>query len=78
MPAMPVARLYKQGNSLALNLPKEISDELSLVRGDQVLIEVIGGRIEITRVDVDYYKATDTGRKCASKYRDVLSELDKR
>ena len=77
MPAMPVVRLYKQGNSLGVSLPKEISDELSLVQGDEVSIELIGGRIEIARTDVDYNKATYTGRKCASRYRDVLSEHDK-
>lgn len=70
-----VAKLRKQGNSLAVNLPKEISDELGLAHGDTVSIELIGGRIEIASAELDYNKAVDQGRKRASKYRDVLTKI---
>jgi antitoxin component of MazEF toxin-antitoxin module len=76
MPAMPhVAKLYKRDDTLGISLPREISDELGLAHGDTVSIELIGGRIEITRAEVDYNKAVDQGRKCATKYREVLAKI---
>ena len=65
-------KISKQGNDPVVKLPLEILDELGLVQGDSVTIELNGPRIEITRAEVDYNRATDKGRKRATRYRRTL------
>ncbi len=42
------ATVTKWGNSLALRLPKTVADEVHLVEGATVTIEVIDGAIRVT------------------------------
>ncbi len=69
--------ISKQGNGLAVRLPTELVDKLGLVQGDLVTLNLNGGCIEITRAELDYNRATDLGRKSATRYRRAMAKLAK-
>lgn len=70
-------RLAKIGNSTGLTLPREVLTEAQLDRGDEIVVEVREGRIEISKADDDYNRAMDVGRKFAARYRRTMSVLAK-
>lgn len=75
--SMRTTRLTRIGNSTGLTLPREVMAEARLDRGDEVSVEVRGGRIEIAKVDDGYNRAMAIGRAFAVRYRRTMAVLAK-
>lgn len=77
---MLTQKLYKNGNSVAVTIPKVYLDELSLKPGTPVVVKKQGDELIIT--SKDKHLASDVDNKFARKvdefindHRDVLQEL---
>lgn len=77
---MLTQRLYKNGNSVAVTIPKEYLDELNLKPGTSVVVKKEGDELVIT--SKDKHLASDVDYKFAkmvdefiNDHRDVLQEL---
>lgn len=44
---MPKAQVVKWGNSLAVRIPKVVAEQVRMKQGDAIVIEALGGRIEL-------------------------------
>lgn len=76
-------RLYKKGNSLALNIPKELLRALRVKEGTEIIIKQIGNKLILS--SRDNYLADDVDLKFikmieefADEHENVLRELAKR
>jgi putative addiction module antidote len=80
---MLTQKLYRNGNSVAVTIPKEYLEELQLKEGSEVVVEkraeevVITSRKQILAQDVDgkFAKMVDD---FISEHEDVLQELSQR
>ncbi len=76
-------KLYKNGNSVAVTIPKPLLEELNLKEGSEVVLEKEGDEITLASksiklagdVDVEFMKMV---KEFADKHDDVLRELAKR
>jgi AbrB family looped-hinge helix DNA binding protein len=46
---MEVRKIFKQGDSLCITIPKAIVDQLQLKDGDYIIIDSKGGYIEVRK-----------------------------
>ena len=77
---MLVQRLYKNGNSVAITIPKQFLDELNLKEGSEMVVEKQGEELRIASkkralasdVDVKFMKMVD---KFIDTHEDVLQKL---
>ena len=74
---MPITRLARSGNSTGLTLSREVLQSAGLARGDDVSVEVQGNRVVITKVDSDYSRALESGRRFAARYPRTMAALAK-
>ena len=44
-------KLYKTGNTLALSISKEIANEIGFAFGDYVKVEVVDGKMVVSKVE---------------------------
>lgn len=80
---MLVQKLYRNGNSIAVTIPREYLKELDLRDGSQVVLKKRGGELVVSSkkrilakgVDEKFMKMVD---EFASEHKDVLEELSKR
>lgn len=80
---MLTQRLYKNGNSVAVTIPKQYLEELNLHEGSSVVVAKKGSELSIIPqkttlakdVDVRFMKMID---EFISDHEDVLKELSKR
>lgn len=80
---MLTQKLYRNGNSIAVTIPKEYLRELHLDEGSRVVVEKRGSelvvsskeRSKILGVDPQFVKTVD---EFIHDHRDVLEELSKR
>lgn len=78
---MLTQKLYKNGNSVAVTIPKEYLKELNLRDGSQVLVKtrgqelVVSSKATATGVDQKFAKMVD---EFISEHEDVLQELSQR
>ncbi len=78
MCAMYVSKLVRMGNSTGVTLSREALAKAGLARGDEVVLEVQSGRIEITpRPGDSYATAMAAGRSFAARYRRAMAILAK-
>lgn len=77
---MLTQRLYKNGNSVAVTIPKEYLEELNLQAGTAVIVKKKGDELIIT--SKDKHLASDVDSKFAkmvdefvNDHRDVLQQL---
>ena len=68
-------KIYKQGNSLGVRIPKQLIEELGFRPGDPVHLRLVEGRIEITRADDTYTRALEIGRAFGTRYYPALARL---
>lgn len=76
-------KLYRNGNSVAVTIPKQILEELNLKEGSEVMLEEAKGEIIIaskgsrlaTDVDAKFMKMVE---EFALEHDDVLRELANR
>lgn len=74
---MHTTKLTRIGNSTGLTLPRDVLTAVGLDRGDEVIVEVRDGRIEIAKADDTYNQAMDVGRRFAARYRRTMGILSK-
>ena len=75
---MYVSKLVRVGNSTGVTLSREALAQAGLARGDEVVLEVEKGRIEITPRPGDNYAAEmAAGREFAARYRRAMAILAK-
>ncbi len=80
---MLTQKLYRNGNSVAVTIPKEYLEDLNLKEGNTVVVKTAGKSVIITpkeeklAVDVDskFAKMVD---EFINEHRDVLQELSKK
>ena len=80
---MQTQRLYKNGNSVAVTVPKQFLKELNLKEGSTVVVEKKGSKLYITPrkatlakgVNVKFMKMLD---EFITDHEDVLKELSQR
>jgi len=80
---MLTQRLYRNGNSVAVTIPKQYLDELNLKEGSTVVVEKKGSELSITAekstlakdVDAKFMKMVD---EFVTDHEDVLKELSNR
>ncbi|MBI2600137.1 AbrB/MazE/SpoVT family DNA-binding domain-containing protein [Candidatus Daviesbacteria bacterium] len=80
---MLTQKLYKSGNSVAVTIPKEYLDELSLRDGSQVTVEKQGQKLVVTpkkklaagSVDAKFARMVD---EFMDEHEDVLQELSQK
>ncbi len=80
---MLTQKLYRNGNSVAVTIPKEYLQELNLKEGSLVVVEKHGNELVVTSkdkvvvsgVDPRFVKIVD---EFIVEHRDVLEELSKR
>lgn len=80
---MLVQKLYKNGNSVAVTIPKEYLKELNLRDGSQVLVKTRGqelvvsskAKTTVSGVDQKFAKMVD---EFIAEHEDVLQELSQR
>jgi antitoxin MazE len=46
---MPTSQIVKWGNSLAVRIPKPVAQEAGVGEGDPIVIEAVGGAINLRR-----------------------------
>ncbi len=76
-------KLYRNGNSVAVTIPKPLLEELNLKEGSEVMLEKEGKEITLSfknnklapDVDAEFMKMIE---EFADKHDDVLRELAKR
>lgn len=76
-------KLYRNGNSVAVTIPKPLLEELNLKEGSEIVLEKEGKEITLTSkntklapdVDAKFMKMVE---EFANKHDDVLKELAKR
>jgi putative addiction module antidote len=77
---MLIQKIYRNGNSLAVTIPKQYLEDLSLIEGSQVVVEKKGNGILLTTkkqtlapdVDGKFMKMVDS---FIDKHEDVLQKL---
>jgi antitoxin component of MazEF toxin-antitoxin module len=74
---MHTTKLTKIGNSTGLTLPRDVLTAADLHRGDEVLVEVRDGRVEITKTDDTCNSVMYIGRRFAARYRRTMAILSK-
>ncbi len=73
---MPDMKVRKVGNSLAVELPKEVLSRLNVQDGYKVfLTEAPDGRYRITPYNPEFEKQLIIGKKFMSQYRNTLRAL---
>lgn len=80
---MLTQKLYRNGNSVALTIPRQLLEELNLKEGSEVVVENSGGEITIKSktqalsadVDPKFMKMVDD---FVNDHEDVLKELANR
>lgn len=76
-------KLYRNGNSVAVTIPKPLLEELNLKEGSEVMLEQEGEKIALMSknhkladdVDAQFIKMVD---EFIDEHEDVLKELAKR
>jgi putative addiction module antidote len=76
-------KLYRNGNSVAVTIPKPLLEELNLKEGSEVMLEKEGKGIAVSTknnklapdVDAEFMKMVE---EFANEHDDVLRELAKR
>ena len=46
-----INKLFRSGNTLALSISKEVASELDLGLGDYVKVEVVDGKLVVSKVE---------------------------
>lgn len=80
---MITQKLYRNGNSVAVTIPKQYLKDLNLRDGSDVVVEQDGDKVVIARamkvdsqqVDVKFAQMVD---EFIAEHQDVLAELSKR
>ena len=80
---MSTQKIYKNGNSMVVSIPKDYSEELNLKIGSSVVVQKKGKELVITPkdsyftsgVDIKFAKIVD---EFVSEHEDVLQELSNR
>lgn len=80
---MIIQKLYRNGNSVAVTIPKQYLKELNLRDGSEVVVQQEEDKVVITRarkvdsqqVDVKFAQMVD---EFIAEHQDVLAELSKR
>ena len=70
-------KLTKQGNSTGVRLPKEVLEMAGLNRGDEVTLEVTGGRVTLVKSEAPYSAAMSAYEECRTRYSKTLEDLAK-
>ncbi len=80
---MPIQKLYKNGNSVAVTIPKDYLENLYLNDGSAVSVQLVDESVIITKadkklapdVDAKFMKMVDD---FVSEHHDVLEDLAKK
>ena len=68
-------KIRRQGGSLALTLPKVMTDALNLQEGDEVHVTQSADGIVVSPYDSVFEQAMAIGDECARRYRNALKAL---
>lgn len=69
------AKIRRQGGSLAVTLPKAMTDALNLQEGDDVHLTQSAEGIVVSPYDSVFEQAMAIGDECARRYRNALKTL---
>jgi putative addiction module antidote len=72
---MQVVKLRKVGNSTTVTLPAWVVEALHLRENDEIVIEVAGDRIVLTRASSDFQEAWSAYQKIEPRYRNANRKL---
>jgi putative addiction module antidote len=70
-------KVRKIGGSLAIILPKSVTEALALEEGDEVFVSTSPEGISITPYDPDFAAALDDAREFMRSHRHTFRELAK-
>lgn len=68
-------KVRKIGGSLAVVLPKVLTEELSLADGDELYVDVSKDGFTATPYDPSFDEALDAARQFMHEYRDAFKAL---
>ena len=68
-------RIRRQGGSLAVTLPKAMTDALNMQEGDEVNVTQSSDGIVVRPYDSVFEEAMALGDECARRYRNALKAL---
>jgi putative addiction module antidote len=70
-------KVVQIGNSLGVVLPRDVLDDLNVVKGDKLFITKSPEGYRVTRSDPDFERRMALAREIMRKRHDVLRELAK-
>ena len=70
-------KLTKFGNSTGIAIPKDVLDAAHMARGEEVVLSVVDGKIEIAKPLDGYNEAMEVGRRFAKRYAKTMAALAK-
>jgi antitoxin component of MazEF toxin-antitoxin module len=74
---MFTTKLTRVGNSTSVTLPRDLLAAAHLERGDEVVLDVVNGKIEIGKSVEGYNEAMAIGRAFNLRYRQTMAILSR-
>ena len=69
-------RVVRHGNSMGVNLPRELLGSANLREGDELFVSIVeGNAVQLSPLDPDYKAVMEAASEINSKYRNALRSL---